>query len=146
MWMPPARNTPLQLLSEELAKELSEDTSDDDVFHALLERERLGCTASSGGVALPHARLDGVEAPLAVMLRLAAPIDFDSTDATDVDVLFGFLVPVQTSDDDVRDIHRLTGSILNEGLIDDLRAARDREALYAALVAGEVSATHFVAP
>ncbi|MEM9172122.1 MAG: PTS sugar transporter subunit IIA [Pseudomonadota bacterium] len=132
----------IELLSDALASSLP-DASVDDVFHALLERERLGCTASTGGVALPHARLAGVSKPLAVMLRLNTSIDFDSTDGTDVDVLFGFLVPLENSDDVVRDIHRLTASILNDELIDELRAANDAVQLYDTLLEGEVSATQF---
>jgi PTS system nitrogen regulatory IIA component len=44
------------------------------VLAALNEREALGSTGFGRGVAIPHARIAGVEHPVAVFLRLEAPV------------------------------------------------------------------------
>jgi len=44
-----------------------------DIVQAAMERERLGSTGVGTGVALPHARLGGIERVHAVFARLAAP-------------------------------------------------------------------------
>lgn len=63
------------------------------VLQELLTRERLGSTALGDGVAIPHCRLDLCEHAIAVLLRLAAPIDFDAPDDAEVDLLFVLVVP-----------------------------------------------------
>ncbi|MEO0575894.1 MAG: PTS sugar transporter subunit IIA [Pseudomonadota bacterium] len=123
----------LQLLSHALA-DIIDKASDDDVFQALLDRERLGCTASSGGVALPHARIGGIDSPRAALIRLQHAIDFDSTDAPDVDVLFGFLLPLQTNADEDEQLRRLTDAFLDLDAIASMRDAPDAQSLYGALI------------
>lgn len=123
----------LQLLSHALA-DVIDKASDDDVFQALLDRERLGCTASSGGVALPHARISGLDSPRAALIRLHEAIDFDSTDAPDVDVLFGFLLPLETDADDDEQMRRLTNAFLDLDAIASMRDAPDAQSLYGALI------------
>jgi PTS system nitrogen regulatory IIA component len=60
---------------------------------ALLRRERLGPTSIGQGLALPHARLDGISAPAAVVARLQRPVPFGSPDDEPVDLLLALLWP-----------------------------------------------------
>ena len=43
-------------------------------------REKLGSTGFGGGVAIPHARLAGIDAIRGVVATLAKPIDMDAID------------------------------------------------------------------
>lgn len=63
------------------------------VLAALLRRERLGSTAIGRGVATPHARLDGISAPSAMVATLQRPIWFDAPDGDPVDLLLAVLWP-----------------------------------------------------
>jgi len=63
------------------------------VFDRLLERERLGSTGLGHGVALPHARMAGVDRALGAFITLEAGVDFDAIDGAPVDLVFGLLVP-----------------------------------------------------
>ncbi|WP_149804973.1 PTS sugar transporter subunit IIA [Mesorhizobium sp. NFR06] len=63
------------------------------VFAALLRRERLGSTAIGRGVAIPHARLDGISAPSAMIATLQRPVWFDAPDSDPVDLLLAVLWP-----------------------------------------------------
>jgi PTS system nitrogen regulatory IIA component len=65
----------------------------DSVDGALLKREELGSTGTGGGVAVPHARLAGVDRPFGMLVRLAKAIDFDSIDGRPVDIVFLLLLP-----------------------------------------------------
>jgi PTS system nitrogen regulatory IIA component len=73
------------------------------VVAALTERERLGSTGVGHGVALPHARLPGIERLAGLFWRLADPVDFDAIDDEPVDLVFVLLVP-----DDADTVHLKT--------------------------------------
>lgn len=69
-----------------------------EIFDALAAREQLGSTALGHGVALPHARLAGLQRPVAAFLRTRVPIDFDAPDARPVNVFLALLVPKEASE------------------------------------------------
>jgi PTS system nitrogen regulatory IIA component len=60
---------------------------------ALMERETLGPTGVGHGVALPHARLSGVDRVLGAFILLEKPIDFNSIDRQPVDLAFALFAP-----------------------------------------------------
>jgi len=72
-----------------------------DIFHQLIERERLGSTGLGHGVALPHGRLssqddsasdtplDSLSITLGCFIKLDQGVDFDSPDSKPADLLFG---------------------------------------------------------
>jgi PTS system nitrogen regulatory IIA component len=68
------------------------------IYEKLLDRERLGSTGMNHGIALPHARIKGINRPTGAFLSLAKGIDFDSLDNKPVDLIFGLLVPEQATD------------------------------------------------
>ena len=43
-------------------------------------REGLGSTGFGDGVAIPHGRIESLEKPFGVFVRLATPVDYDSVD------------------------------------------------------------------
>jgi PTS system nitrogen regulatory IIA component len=63
------------------------------VLARIEERERLGSTGFGRGVAIPHARMAGLDTPVAVFLRLKSPVVFDAADDMPVDLVFGLLSP-----------------------------------------------------
>jgi len=63
------------------------------VAPALLHRERIGSTALGHGVALPHARVTGLERILPMYLRLKTAIPFDAPDGGLVTDVLVLLVP-----------------------------------------------------
>ena len=62
-------------------------------FEALLERERLGPTGMGRGVAIPHARLAGLERIVGCFTRCQRPVDFDAVDEEPVDLVFALFAP-----------------------------------------------------
>ncbi|MFM1892565.1 MAG: hypothetical protein RLZ44_1642, partial [Pseudomonadota bacterium] len=71
----------------------AEEPTPEQIFERLLERERLGSTGLAGGVALPHARMPGLDTVRGAFLRLAQAVDFDAMDGQPVDLIFALLVP-----------------------------------------------------
>ena len=69
-------------LMQEIAQRASELHEIDArvAFEALLERERLGPTGVGRGVAIPHARLDGLGGIIGVFARCQRPVEFDAVD------------------------------------------------------------------
>ena len=82
-----------ELIEDSLDLHDDDDDVDMDVFDALTARERLGCTGMGHGIAIPHGRVDFVSEPVAALVTLADPVDFDSPDNEPVDVVFGLLIP-----------------------------------------------------
>lgn len=66
----------LQLLSELFSHDLPEHH--DDIYDALIKREKIGSTALGRGIAIPHARISGVSTPMLAVLRLKNSIEFDA--------------------------------------------------------------------
>lgn len=63
------------------------------VLAALNARERLGSTGVGQGVALPHARLPGLDRLVALFWQLQRPVEYDAIDDGPVDLVFVLLVP-----------------------------------------------------
>jgi PTS system nitrogen regulatory IIA component len=82
----------LESLAELLAP-AAPDCSASTVFDLLNERERLGSTGLGEGIALPHARVDGIEDAVGAFLQLSNAVSFDAPDDRQVDLAFGLLVP-----------------------------------------------------
>ena len=63
------------------------------ICSALSERERLGSTGIGEGVALPHARVPGLDQLVLCFAHLADPVDFDAADDEPVDLIAAVLMP-----------------------------------------------------
>jgi PTS system nitrogen regulatory IIA component len=78
------------------------------IFRALQRRERAGSTAVGGGLAIPHGRIPGIEAPVTLFLRTRMPIRFGAPDGQPVSAFFVILVPA----DGAPEMHlRLLGAV-----------------------------------
>lgn len=84
------------------------------IFHALWRREQVGSTAFGSGIAIPHARVQGLEHPVTLFLRAAPPIDFRAPDGEPVDSIIVIAVPADGSPDDHLRLLALLASMLSE--------------------------------
>ncbi len=123
----------LDLLSETLA-DAAGASSACEVLEGLAGRERLGSTALGRSVAVPHARLAGIQHSVAAFLKLDEPVDFDSTDGKPVDLLFGLLVPANCAREDLDTIRELVDWLQDPALQQGLRSTDDPEALHHLLI------------
>lgn len=100
------------------------------IVNAALERERLGSTGVGSGVALPHARLDGLEKVIAVAVRLDAPVEYEAIDDRPVDLAVLILAPTNAGGDHLKALALFSRKLRNEDVRARLRKAPDAESFY----------------
>lgn len=98
------------------------------------EREKLGSTGFGRGVAIPHARIDGLERPVAAFFRLENPVEFASADGMPVDCVFGLLSPSQAGATHLQALAAISRMMRDERMHERLVSAPNAEALYGLLV------------
>lgn len=108
-----------------------------EVIERLTERERLGSTGFGNGIAIPHAKLDGLDKLRGAVLLLAQPIAFDAIDDAPVDIVFMLLSPTDSGADHLKTLARVSRLLRNEAQLARIRGVRSDAALYALLASGE---------
>ncbi len=103
-------------------------------FEKLLERERLGSTGVGRGVAIPHARIEGLETITGVFARLSTPVDFDAVDDIPIDLVFMLFAPEDAGADHLKALARVSRLLRDSTTCDKFRQTTDSSALYAMVV------------
>jgi PTS system nitrogen regulatory IIA component len=121
----------LSVIAETAARRFGLDAG--EVLDALLVREAAGSTGVGSGVAVPHARLEGLDRMRGVFVRLETPIDFDAVDGQPVDILFALLAPADSTSEHLRALARVARLLRQSSLREQLRQARTVDTVYALL-------------
>jgi PTS system nitrogen regulatory IIA component len=131
------RKQVLAEMSEAMARMLGLDPR--KVLDAVLERERLGATGVGEGVAIPHARLEGLARPVGGFARLVELADFDAIDERRCDLVFMLLAPAEASADHLRALARVSRNFRQESIRAALRKSQTVEAVLAVLAPDKAS-------
>lgn len=105
------------------------------VIDALIERENLGPTGVGHGVALPHARLAGVDDVKGIFLRLEKPLNFDAVDRQPVDLVFALIAPENAGVDHLKALALVSRTFRDASICAKLRANSDPVTLFTILTA-----------
>ena len=97
---------------------------------ALQERETLGPTGVGRGVALPHAKIDGLDRVVGVLVLLEKPIDFDAVDRQPVDLAFALFAPYEAGVEHLKALALVSRTLRDPSVCAKLRANRDSATLY----------------
>ncbi|MDW4498002.1 PTS sugar transporter subunit IIA [Sulfitobacter sp. D35] len=108
-----------------------------DVLDALLAREALGPTGVGHGVALPHARLGGLDQVAGAFVLLDKPIDFNAVDRQPVDIAFGLFAPEDAGVEHLKALALVSRTLRNAGVCAKLRANPNPQTLYTILTSAE---------
>jgi PTS system nitrogen regulatory IIA component len=122
----------LSIVAEIAAR--SVDVTAADITAKLLARERLSSTGVGYGVAVPHARLRGLDRMHGVFVRLETPIDFGAVDEQPVDLIFALLAPADHPAEHLRALARVSRALRQADLRQQLRQASGVDAIRALLV------------
>ena len=104
------------------------------ILEALMEREALGSTGLGGGVAAPHARLEGLEKVSGVFVRLDTPVAFEAVDDRPVDLLFALFAPPEAGAEHLRALAAVSRLLRSSEKREQLRQARTADAINALFV------------
>ena len=102
-----------------------------EILAKLMQRERLGSTGVGYGVAVPHARLKGLERMHGVFVRLEAPIEFGAVDEQPVDLIFALLAPADHPAEHLRALAKVSRALRRSDLRQQLRQAHSADAIRA---------------
>ena len=109
------------------------------LLEALLEREALGSTGLGGGVAVPHARVEGLGQVRGVFLRMETPTAFEALDDRPVDLVFALFAPPRAGADHLRALAAVSRAMRSPELREKLRQAQTVDAIRALFVREETA-------
>jgi PTS system nitrogen regulatory IIA component len=111
----------------------------DEALDGLVEREAAGSTGVGQGVAIPHARLVGVDRVRAVFMRLETPVAFGAVDDKPVDLLVALFAPKDADSSHLRALARVSRMMRQPELREQLRQARSTDAVHVMLTRAQES-------
>ena len=108
--------------------------SSETIFNALKDREQLGPTGMGNGIAIPHAKISGIEKINGMFIRLEKPIEFESLDKKKVDLVFTILAPVRSNVDHLKALAKVSRLLRDKNICSKLRSTEDLTALFSILI------------
>jgi PTS system nitrogen regulatory IIA component len=127
----PDKQRLLRELAERAAAKLQLDPP--ELVQALQKREQLGSTGMGNGIAIPHARIAGLEKPFGIFAQLRRPIDYEAIDGQPVDLVF-LLLQSASSPGDLNALAAVARCLREPDRLKALRAASNAVAAYQELV------------
>ena len=107
------------------------------VLASLNEREQLGSTGFGQGVAIPHAKVEGLSGIYALFVRLAEPLEYKAIDGRAVDLVFLLLSPPDAGAEHLKALAAISRVTRDGATLERLRGARSRDALAAVLMGAD---------
>ena len=107
------------------------------VLAGLSEREQLGSTGFGQGVAIPHAKIDGLAKIYGLFARLSDPVAYKAIDGRPVDLVFLLLSPPEAGAEHLKALAAVSRVTRDAATLERLRGARGRDALAAVLVGAD---------
>ena len=108
----------------------------DAILAALEQREKLGTTGIGEGIAIPHARIAGIDRVVGFFARLATPVEYDALDDAPVDLVFLLLAPESASSLQLKALARIARLLRDPEIGVRLRSEPSAVELYALLCGG----------
>ncbi len=112
----------------------------DTIFQALSKREQLGSTGVGDGIAIPHAKIPGLDYLIALFGRSPVGVEYDAIDAVPVNLVFALLVPPNSTGAHLKALARISRLLKGaEFRAELLKPEKDPAALYEAIVRAEAA-------
>jgi PTS system nitrogen regulatory IIA component len=115
------------------------DIDPDKAMTALQDRESIGPTGVGNGVALPHARMPGLDRVAGVFVKLERPVSFDAVDRVPVDLVFALFAPEDSGVHHLKALAAVARVLRQNKVRVKLRANDDPMTLHAILVGAQES-------
>ncbi|MCX5681643.1 MAG: PTS sugar transporter subunit IIA [Candidatus Omnitrophica bacterium] len=95
------------------------------IFDVIMTREKLGSTAIGQGVAIPHAKFEGVDKLTASLGISKKGVDFDSLDGEPAYIFFLLVAPIDSAGPHLKALARISRLLKDKFFRDSLRAAEN---------------------
>lgn len=104
------------------------NVGNEDIVQALLEREKEGTTGIGGGVAIPHAKVEGLNQIAGGFARTSRGIDFRAVDGEAVNLFFFIVSSKEEADQQLEALRKITSAIRRQSnLCSFLRQAETKK-------------------
>ena len=118
----------LEKISHIAAKKLNMDAQ--QLFNALIAREKIGSTGVGHGIAIPHVKIDSSYPVTAIFMQCNSGIDYDAYDGNKVDILFAIFVPEDKCQQYLAALSEISKKLLDKPYLRQLRSADSNESLF----------------
>ena len=108
----------------------------ESIVDALVERENLGPTGVGHGVALPHARVEGIDRVVGAFVRMENALDFDAADRQGVDLVLALFAPANAGAEHLKALALASRTLRDPDVCAKLRANGEPMTMHAILTAG----------
>lgn len=122
---------------EELAESLFEKKiipNKSELVRVLLEREELGSTGIGENVAIPHAKMKGLDKIITAFGISNGGIEFDSLDRRPVNFVFMLIAPENAPGNHLKALARISRLLKNPEFKANLLRAPDKETVYEIII------------
>lgn len=106
------------------------------VFTVLVDREKLGSTGVGRGIAIPHAKMAGLEGIHGFLIRSREAVPFEAVDDEPVDLFFLLLAPESAGAEHLKALARVSRALRDRDTVKALREAAGATAMRAVLEDG----------
>lgn len=101
------------------------------LMDAFRRRENIDSTGFGGGIAMPHARIRGLAAPVFAVVRFAWPVEWEAVDGQPVDLAVVAITPEETEKNShLPMLALLARKLMNEEFVYKLKHCTDKNQLY----------------
>ncbi|MBD3344287.1 MAG: hypothetical protein GF401_04410 [Chitinivibrionales bacterium] len=107
------------------------------IVQKILDREAEMSTGIGYGIAIPHARIPGIEKLYMIVSRVSESIEFEAIDEKPVYLIFLLISPANTSTDHTRILSSLSRIVSYEEVRKELLKAEDAQEFLDVLIQGE---------
>ena len=101
----------------------------EEAVKVIMEREKLGSTGIGQGIAIPHAKVQGLKEILIVFGRSLAGVEFDSLDGEPVHLIFLLLSPPEATEN-LKILARISRLLKDRFLQQALKKAKNKEEIF----------------
>ena len=119
------------------AVELGVTSDAQTLLEGLKAREAEGSTGMREGIAIPHCKSDAISEPCIVVTRLANPVEWKTTDGSEVSCAIALLIPAgDAGTEHLRILSKIAVMIMGEDFCQTLKGADDPAAIVSAINEG----------
>lgn len=98
--------------------------TEEDVFQALMEREKLSSTGFGKKVAIPHCTLDKIEEFVIGIITLSKGVDFAAVDGQKVQVVAFIIAPTSKRNQHIRFLSNISSILRNPSNVEEILRAK----------------------